>query len=178
MSLLLRAGVVLGIGLGSLADGIVLHQVAQWHHLGSAVLHPHTIEAMRQNMLWDGWFHIAAWLITLAGVFMLWRAGQNESSPDTGTSLIGEMIFGWGLFNLAEGFINHHVLGIHHVRDMPVHMPMYDWMFLSIGGLGFAIIGLLLTRSNSRTPTSNALSGRWPSSAPWLGWRRGGSVSL
>ena len=44
------------------------------------------------------------------------------------------MTFGWGLFNLVEGIIDHHVLEIHHVRDMPVHVPMYDWLILRVGG--------------------------------------------
>jgi uncharacterized membrane protein len=50
----LRAGVVLGVGLGGFADGIVLHQIAQWHNMGSAVLPPMTIAAMSRNMTWDG----------------------------------------------------------------------------------------------------------------------------
>jgi uncharacterized membrane protein len=37
------------------------------------------------------------------------------------------MILGWGLFNLVEGVIDHHLLNIHHVRDMPFHVPAYDW---------------------------------------------------
>ena len=41
----LRAGVVLGIGLGGFVDGIVLHQIAQWHNMGSAFLPPTTMEA-------------------------------------------------------------------------------------------------------------------------------------
>jgi uncharacterized membrane protein len=39
------AGVTLGIGLGSFLDGIVLHQIAQWHNMGSAVVPPVTMEA-------------------------------------------------------------------------------------------------------------------------------------
>ena len=45
---------------------------------------------------------------------------------------------------LMEGIIDHHLLQLHHVRDMPVHMPMYDWMFLLIGGVGFLAFGYAL----------------------------------
>ena len=32
-SRLLAAGLVLGVGLGGFIDGIVLHQILQWHHI-------------------------------------------------------------------------------------------------------------------------------------------------
>jgi uncharacterized membrane protein len=59
----------------------------------------------------------------------------------SGRAFIGEMFLGWGLFNLAEGVIDHHLLDLHHVRDMPVHMPIYDWVFLAVGGVGFLLLG-------------------------------------
>ena len=34
------AGIVLGLGLGGFVDGITLHQIMQWHNMGSAVLPP------------------------------------------------------------------------------------------------------------------------------------------
>jgi uncharacterized membrane protein len=49
-----RAGIALGIGLGGFADGILLHQIMQWHNMGSAVVLPTTMAGMQQNMVWDG----------------------------------------------------------------------------------------------------------------------------
>jgi uncharacterized membrane protein len=136
---LVTPGTVLGFGLGGFADGILLHQIMQWHNMGSAVLPPTTMEAMSRNMVWDGLFHLATWLVTLAGVWMLWSRGAREApSP---RMFAGQMLFGWGAFNLIEGAIDHHLLGIHHVRDLPFHVPMYDWLFLAIAGLGFLLIG-------------------------------------
>ncbi len=146
----LTAGVVLGIGLGGFADGIVLHQIAQWHNMGSAILPPHTVETVSQNMVWDGLFHLATWLITLGGVFMLWSAAQSRQFVQSASAFVGELFFGWGLFNLIEGVINHHLLGLHHVRDMPVHVPMYDWLFLGVGGIGFLILGRVLMQPSGR----------------------------
>jgi uncharacterized membrane protein len=142
----LSAGVVLGVGLGGFADGIVLHQIAQWHTMGSSVLPPHSMAAMRQNMTWDGWFHAAAWIATVVGVAMLWRSGRRGELPDRPVRLVGEMLLGWGAFNLVEGAIDHHLLGLHHVRDLPVHVPLYDWLFLAIGGLGLILLGAVLAR--------------------------------
>ena len=146
----LAAGVVLGVGLGGFIDGITLHQIMQWHNMGSAILPPHTMQAMAQNMVWDGMFHAATLLIVLIGVFMLWREGRAGLAPESATMLVGQMFFGWGGFNLSEGIIDHHLLNLHHVRDLPVHVPQYDWLFLIIGGLGFLAFGatLMLTRQH------------------------------
>jgi uncharacterized membrane protein len=139
-------GVVLGLGLGGFIDGIALHQIAQWHNMGSAVVPPVTMEAMSQNMRWDGWFHAATLTLTLVGVYLLLRDAHRRIALPTNVAFSGQMLFGWGLFNLVEGLIDHHLLGIHHVRDLPQHVPAYDWIFLGVGGLGFLLLGWLLFR--------------------------------
>jgi uncharacterized membrane protein len=145
-----RAGIMLGLGLGGFVDGIVLHQIAQWHNMGSAVVPPTTMQAMQQNMAWDGWFHAAVWVMTLVGTYwLLADARKGEALPD-GKAFTGLLILGWGLFNSVEGLIGHHVLGLHHVRDMPAHVPLYDWLFLGTGGLGFIVLGWALSRINPR----------------------------
>jgi uncharacterized membrane protein len=145
----LTAAVVLGVGLGGFADGILLHQIAQWHNMGSAVVPPVTMDAMSRNMTWDGLFHVATWIITLIGVFML--RSEEQAGPRVGTpaNFVGQMLLGWGAFNVLEGVANHHLLGVHHVRDIPEHVPMYDWLFLLIGGLGFLAIGALMQSATS-----------------------------
>jgi uncharacterized membrane protein len=54
------------------------------------------------------------------------------------------MLVGWGAFNLVEGIVDHHLLGLHHVRDLPLHVPLYDWIFLFVGGVGFILAGLAM----------------------------------
>jgi uncharacterized membrane protein len=139
------AGVVLGVGLGGFADGIALHQLAQWHNMGSAVLRPDTMEAMKQNMVWDGLFHAATWLITLAGVWLLWRDARN-GAVRRARIFAGQMLMGWAAFNLVEGVIDHHLLNLHHVRDLPEHVPLYDWVFLGVGGVLLGAIGWMMSR--------------------------------
>ena len=140
------AGIILGVGLGGFIDGIALHQIAQWHNMGSAVVPPTAMDTMAQNMRWDGYFHAATLLFTIAGVFMLWSDGQVGLSPRRARTLVGQMILGWGLFNLLEGIIDHHLLELHHVRDLPAHVPAYDWVFLGVGGLLFIVVGWALAR--------------------------------
>ena len=142
--------IILGLGLGGFVDGIVLHQVAQWHNMGSAVVPPITMEAMKQNMLWDGLFHAATWVLVTVGVYLLLGDARRGRRLPTPAAFTGFLLLGWGVFNLVEGLIDHHLLGIHHVRDMPMHVPAYDWAFLLVAGVGFIVAGLWVSRE--RTP--------------------------
>jgi uncharacterized membrane protein len=143
-------GLILGIGLGGFADGILLHQILHWHNMGSARLPPVTLDALQQNMHWDGFFHLAVWVLTLAGVLLLLRHGREGRRLPDGPAFAGQLLLGWGAFNLVEGILDHHLLDLHHVRDLPAHIPGYDWLFLLIGGVGFMLAGSLLARHRGR----------------------------
>ena len=58
--------------------------------------------------------------------------------------LAGWLLLGWGLFNVAEGIVDHHLLGIHHVRE-GANQTAWDLAFLAFGAL-LLIGGWLLTR--------------------------------
>jgi uncharacterized membrane protein len=56
------------------------------------------------------------------------------------------LLAGWGIFNLVEGVVDHHILGVHHVRD-DLGAPLgWDIGFLVFGALLLAS-GLALARS-------------------------------
>lgn len=101
------------------------------------------------NMRADGWFHAAVLLITIAGVLLLYRAGRTGASFPPGRWFLGLLLIGWGAFNLVEGIINHHLLRLHHVRDLPAHVPVYDYAFLALAGFGFVVLGWIFTRGRS-----------------------------
>ena len=65
-------------------------------------------------------------------------------------ALTGQLIFGWGLFNLVEGIIDHHLLDLHHVRDLPAHVPAYDWIFLVVAGIGIIALGWAMSRERAQ----------------------------
>jgi uncharacterized membrane protein len=150
-----RAGILLGIGLGGFVDGILLHQIIHWHNMGSALVPPTTMQALQQNMVWDGLFHAAVWLITVVGVYRLLSDARRGAPLPDGRAFTGLLVLGWGLFNLVEGIIDHHILDLHHVRDLPAHVPLYDWLFLAVGGAGFILVGMTLARLGLARPRSS-----------------------
>jgi uncharacterized membrane protein len=153
-----RAAVVLGIGLGGFFDGIVLHQLLQWHHMLSSAVSPATVAGLELNTLADGVFHSATWVITVVGVWMLVRSiGDGPAGVVTGAVrnqlVLGGAIAGWGGFNLVEGLVNHFLLRLHHVRPGPDEV-LYDLAFL-LWGVLFIGIGWWLVRTASSRATEN-----------------------
>ena len=151
--------VTIGVGLGGLADGIVLHQLG-WHHLLSS----RPGFSMRANEVADGAFHVGAWLVVLAGVIWLYARlrlpvvpaawPRLAVGPRPWRALFGSMLVGWGLFNVVEGLVDHHVLGLHHVRPGPGQLG-WDVGFLAVGAIA-AGAGYLLARSPQADPEAAA----------------------
>ena len=142
---------LMGAGLGGFIDGIVLHQILQWHHmLTDTGDHPSsTVPGLEANTLADGLFHLATWLLVGAGMLMTVKAWQRRELAPPWRAHLGMLLVGWGVFNLVEGLVNHQVLGIHHVRDDLGGPLGWDIAFLASGALLVAS-GLALSRSRKR----------------------------
>lgn len=127
------AGIFFGLGLGGFFDGIVLHQILQWHHMGtSAGFPPDSVENLRLNTLWDGIFHAATYVFVVIGLILLWRQAHQGHPWWSSKLLIGSMLLGFGLFNIVEGIVDHHLLGIHHVNET---VPREQWIYWDVGFL-------------------------------------------
>ena len=131
---LVAAALLLGVGLGGFVDGILFHQLLQWHNMLSAVRPPSTVVNLEVNMFWDGLFHAFTWTATVAGLALLWRAVLRADVPKTTPTFVGGLACGWGLFNLVEGVLDHHVLHVHHVFEGPGHLAA-DLLFLAAGAV-------------------------------------------
>ena len=75
------------------------------------------------------------WLAILVGLGLLYsRVVHARGRLWTSRALWGWILVGWGLFNLVEGVIDHHILGIHHVRSGPNQL-WWDLGFLALGAV-------------------------------------------
>ncbi len=131
----IAAGLLFGLGLGGFFDGIVLHQILQWHHMASHVdrFPTTTVEGLRANTLADGLFHAATYVFVVAGLWCLWRFTMSDEYRWSTRAFIGLLLIGFGSFNLVEGTINHHILEIHRVREDSDNAAAWDLAFLAWG---------------------------------------------
>jgi uncharacterized membrane protein len=146
------AGILFGLGLGGFFDGIVLHQILQWHHmLSGAGYPPNSVENLEINTLWDGLFHATTYVFVVLGLIVLWRSFRRTHIRWSSKLLIGSLLIGFGLFNLVEGIINHHLLAIHHVNERG---PQEQWIYWDLGflvwGAAMLIGGRLLLKAGAR----------------------------
>ncbi|KKX34070.1 DUF2243 domain-containing protein [Rhizobium sp. LC145] len=134
------AGIFFGLGLGGFFDGIVLHQVLQWHHMAtSAGYSADSVENLRLNILLDGLFHICTYIFVVIGLVILWRSAHRRHLYWSSKMLVGSMLMGFGLFNLVEGLINHQILGLHHVNET---VPREQWIYWDMGFLAWGALML------------------------------------
>jgi uncharacterized membrane protein len=84
-------------------------------------------------------------MVTVIGVVLLWRALRRGDRLD-GRRFAGLLLMGWGVFNVVEGLVDHHLLSIHHVRDDVADPLWWDLGFLALG-VALAGVGAALWRS-------------------------------
>jgi uncharacterized membrane protein len=151
----ISAGILFGLGLGGFFDGIILHQVLQWHHMLTSDGYPaDSLHNLQVNTLWDGLFHMTTYVFVLLGLIILWKRAHRTHVRWSGKLLTGTMLMGFGIFNVAEGIVDHHILGIHHVNET---VPPEQWIYWDVGFLIWGAVMLiggwrLLKRGEQQTP--------------------------
>jgi uncharacterized membrane protein len=154
----LLPSLLLGIGFGGFVDGIVLHQILQWHHMLSAegCCPSSTVLGLEDNTLADGFFHVATWIALMAGTIVATRAWQRGELAPPWRSHFGGLLVGWGAFNLVEGLVDHHLLGLHHVRD-DLGAPLgWDLGFLAFGALLVLVGAALIAKRPAQVSPAGA----------------------
>ena len=135
------AGILFGLGLGGFFDGIVLHQILQWHHMLTSAGYPATsVDNLEINTLWDGIFHASTYVFVVLGLILLWRTAHRVHLWWSGRLLIGTLLMGFGIFNLVEGIVDHQILGLHHVNET---VPASQWLYWDIGFLVWGALMLI-----------------------------------
>ena len=146
---------LMGIGLGGFVDGILLHQIVQWHHMltGTDDYPRNTIAGLEANTLADGFFHLSTWVVVVIALTLMVRSWQRGALAPPWRAHIGMLLVGWGAFNLVEGLVDHQILGIHHVRDDLGGPVGWDLAFLGLSAL-LVVGGWMLGRSVQRQGAS------------------------
>ncbi|MBD0317579.1 MAG: DUF2243 domain-containing protein [Thermoleophilia bacterium] len=130
---------VVGLAVGGLADGFVLHQLLQWHHLWSRRTSDATVSGLEDNTFADGVFHTATLVVLVGGIALL--VGRRvEARP-----LVGLALVGWGTFHVVDQLLFHLALGVHHIREHVADRELYDWAFFTIG-LALIVVGASIAR--------------------------------
>ncbi|MBE9003465.1 DUF2243 domain-containing protein [Fortiea sp. LEGE XX443] len=146
---LIIAGIILGLGLSGFIDGILLHQILQWHHMLSNVKPLTNDSNIDLNMVWDGLFHALDFVLTVTGIILLWRAGGRKNVDWSSETFFGSLLIGAGLFDVVEGIIDHQILGIHHVKP-GTNQLAWDLGFLVFGAL-LVLIGWIMLQKSKKS---------------------------
>lgn len=134
---LLAAG-ILGFALGGFLDGILLHQILQWHHLLSLV--PGV--DLRAQILWDGWLHALMYVLAVLALGGLWFARHRI----TRRGMQGALLVGFGLWHVEDAVISHWLLGLHRIRMDSEFPLLWDLGWLAAFGVVPIILGVILLR--------------------------------
>ena len=141
------AGLALGFGIGGFFDGILLHQVLQWHHLLSGV--EQARQDIRVLILWDGIFHLLMYIIAGIGLWLLWRARKEFPASRADRRLLANALIGFGGWHILDSVLSHWILGIHRIR-MDVDNPLFwDLLWFVMFGVVPAIVGWMLRRGGT-----------------------------
>lgn len=145
------AGLLFGLGLGGFFDGIVFHQLLQWHHMVSSWYPPNTLDNLRLNTLWDGIFHSSTYVMLVLALYLFWRVAHTSHLYWSTRLIWGAVLLGWGIFNVVEGIIDHELLGVHHVNEQ---VARADWLAWDLGflawGAAMLVIGWWLLHAGRR----------------------------
>ncbi len=133
---------ILGFGFLGALDGIIFHQILQWHSV--------IMDTTRTGQIVsDGIFHLAVSIALVLGGILLWLAGKPTDIAKGVRDVLGWFLIGGGTFNLVEGIINHHILQIHRVKPDDPNAMMYDLAFLASGVL-LILIGMTFKRRSHK----------------------------
>ncbi|MEE1657698.1 DUF2243 domain-containing protein [Microvirga sp. CF3062] len=151
-------GYMLGFALGGFFDGILLHQILQWHHLLSAI----NGDDIRFQVAADGYFHALMYVIAAVGLWMLW-ASRRTPGGMSGRLLFGGILIGFGAWHIVDAILSHWLLGIHRIR-MDSSSPLFwDLLWLGLFGLVPVVVGWMM--SGPRDDGSQAVRSPAPARA-------------
>jgi uncharacterized membrane protein len=150
------SGYLLGFALGGFFDGILLHQILQWHHLLSAI----DGTDIRFQVAADGYFHALMYVIAAIGLWLLWTALRSPGHH-AGRRLFAAMLIGFGGWHIADAVLSHWLIGIHRIRMDSENPLVWDLLWLAIFGIIPLLAGLWMRKGQggggTRQPVRRAI---------------------
>ncbi len=121
---------MIGFALGGFFDGILLHQILQWHHLLSAIDGPAAGD-LRFQMVADGVFHLAMYVIALIGAGLLVAARRARSPGLSLRRMAALVLAGFGTWPTGELFsvLARHSILRHSLGETPAPVLADDPVF-------------------------------------------------
>jgi uncharacterized membrane protein len=149
----LWAGGLIGFAVGGFFDGILLHQLLQWHHLLSGWRPGDTVSLMRMHITWDGVFHAAHYLFLAFGLALLWPRPEESSGRRFGAWFA----IGFGLWHVVDAVLIHWILGMHRIRQDADNPLFWDLLFFGLGVVAMLLGALWLRRGPRISPAPLAV---------------------
>jgi uncharacterized membrane protein len=139
------AGYALGFALGGFFDGILLHQILQWHHLLSGLANP-ALADIRVQILADGVFHLLMYAVAFVGLVLLWRRKNEFAASGADRRLFANALIGFGVWHIVDAVLSHWLLGIHRIRMDSANPLVWDLLWFAVFGVLFVVAGYVLRR--------------------------------
>ncbi|WP_368856606.1 DUF2243 domain-containing protein [Chelativorans sp. ZYF759] len=137
------SGYALGFAIGGFFDGILLHQILQWHHLLSA-LDGAPYSDLRFQILADGVFHALMYAVGGVGLWLLWRSRSEFGRTGADRLLYSNALIGFGAWHVIDAVASHWLLGIHRIRMDSEFPLLWDLIWVVAFGLVPLLIGWLI----------------------------------
>lgn len=153
---------LLGVALGGFFDGILLHQILQWHHLLSNV---DAMRDLRTQILADGLFHALMYLLAAVALWLLWRRRAALAQAGAGRRLWALALVGFGAWHGADAVLSHWVLGIHRIKDDAANPLAWDLAWLAVFGVLPALAGWWALRRGGNDDAGHGGGGRHTAAA-------------
>jgi uncharacterized membrane protein len=145
------AGIWLGFAMGGFFDGILLHQILQWHHLLSAI-QTGALASLRTQVTIDGWFHALMYVIAALGLWNLYRYRSRTGIAPDFSVIWPRFWMGFGVWHIIDAVFSHWITGIHRIK-MDSSMPLaWDLAWVLVFGVLPLVWGWRGRDGDSGTP--------------------------